>query len=447
LHKKNPILKWLLTMSLRQKSQSLEMTPFLGRFYPILLILLLISCNEQITPTEAVPTAVPQQAATPTPSEQPSPAATQPATPFVAATETVEPTSTQEPLPTATPSPPATIPPVVIEVEDAILPPGFSMIRFAEVNRPTALAFDGEGRLYATTNDGMVIVFIDEDGDGRADSEQLFYEDFFIPLGITVQPGTADVYVSSRGQINILRDTNGDLRADENTLFIRGLPRDWHQNNNLKFGPDGMLYVTIGSTCDACQEEDPRSATIMRFDPETAEGEIIASGLRNPYDLAFHPLTGDLFATDNGRDDLGNEAPRDELNHIIEGQDYGWPDCWDELVGPGCEGTTAAIAFFEPRASTNSLDFYTGSSLSTGSAFPIEYQNVLFAAVFGSRVIEVDKGIAMITLAPNGRTYSGQTTWFARWPGAPLGLITGPDGALYVGDYAANLIYRISYGR
>jgi glucose/arabinose dehydrogenase len=314
------------------------------------------------------------------------------------------------------------------------------MIRFAEVSRPTALAFDGEGRLFATSNDGTVTVFIDEDGDGRADSQQLFYQDLYIPLGVTIRPGTADVYVSSRGQINILRDTNDDLRADENVLFVRGLPRDWHQNNNLKFGSDGMLYVTIGSTCDACQEEDPRSATIMRFDPETAEGQIVATGLRNPYDLAFHPQTGHLFATDNGRDDLGEELPQDELNHIIEGRDYGWPDCWDNLQGPGCEGTTPAVAFFEPRASTNSLDFYTGS------AFPPEYHNLLFAAVYGSRVKEVERGIAMITLTPSGSTYTGSAAWFARWPGTPLGLITGPDGALYVGDYAANLIYRIFYG-
>lgn len=408
----------------------------------VFLVLFAAGCIGQPGPTSTVPvqTAVPQPTALPTPTQEPALPPTETAARPATMVETAVPTLTPTIPPTLTPTAVATIPTAVVEVEDAVLPPGFSMIRFAEVNRPTALAFDEAGRLYVTSNDGAVTVLVDEDGDGRADREQLFYEDFYIPLGITVRPGTADVYVSSRGQINILRDTDGDLQADENTLFVRGLPRDWHQNNNLKFGPDGMLYVTIGSTCDACEEEDHRSATIMRFDPETAEGEVIATGLRNPYDLAFHPVTGDLFATDNGRDDLGDDAPRDELNHIIEGQDYGWPACWDELVGPGCEGTTAAIAFFEPRASTNSLDFYTGG------AFPVEYEHVLLAAVYGSRVKEVERGVAMITLTPNGRTYTGQVAWFARWPGTPLGLISGPDGALYVGDYGSNLIYRIGYG-
>ena len=83
----------------------------------------------------------------------------------------------------------------------------------------------------------------------------------------------------------------------------------------------------IGSTCDACFEADFRSATIMRFNIETGTAEVFASGLRNPYDLAFHPITGALFATDNGRDDLGLEAPAEELNHIIQGGHYGFPDC------------------------------------------------------------------------------------------------------------------------
>jgi glucose/arabinose dehydrogenase len=410
-------------------------------------LFLFISCSQQPDPTVTIAgpiSTADQQTAEPTLTDEPTPAASaEPATPQTVDTVAAEqalPSATPPMPPTLAPTPTTTLPAAVIEVEGAVLLPGFSIIPFAEVNRPTALAFDGQGRLFVTTNDGTVTAFVDEDGDGRADSQHLYYEDLYIPLGITVRPGTADVYVSSRGQINILRDTNGDLRADENTLFVRSLPRDWHQNNNLKFGPDGMLYVTIGSTCDACQEEDLRSATIMRFDPETAEGEVIAFGLRNSYDLAFHPVTGELFATDNGRDDLGDEAPKDELNHIIEGSDYGWPECWDELIGPGCDGTTQAIAFFEPRASTNSLDFYTGD------VFPVQYQNVLFAAVYGSRVKEVDTGVAMIILAPDGDTYSGQVSWFARWPGTPLGLITGPDGALYVGDFGANLVYRISYG-
>ncbi|MBK9781817.1 MAG: PQQ-dependent sugar dehydrogenase [Anaerolineales bacterium] len=112
-----------------------------------------------------------------------------------------------------------------------------------------------------------------------------------------------------------------------------------------------------------------RNATIMRFNIETGEKEIYASGMRNPFDIAFHPLTGELFATDNGRDDLGLGAPQEELNLIIQNGDYGFPNCWDSQDAPGCEGTIPAVAFFEPHSSADGLDFYTGTQ------FPNEYQN------------------------------------------------------------------------
>jgi glucose/arabinose dehydrogenase len=333
------------------------------------------------------------------------------------------------------------LPKATVEVEGALLPPGFSMIKFADLYRPTSLAFDSDGRLYATSFDGTVHVFVDEDGDGRADEDGVFFAGFNIPLGITVQPGTNDIYVASTGKISILRDRDNDLQAEEAVNFVSGLPTGLHLTNNLKFGPDGLLYVGIGSTCDVCVEADPRSAGIMRFDTGTGAGEVYATGMRNPYDLAFHPATGALFAADNGRDDLGMAAPQEELNHIIQGGDYGWPDCWDELQGPGCAGTTAAVAFFEPHASANSLDFYRGQR------FPTQYYHTLFVAVFGSWLKpDVVTGIARVELTPAGNTYEGQVTWFARWSGMPLGLIVGPDEALYVGDYVNGAIYRVSYG-
>jgi glucose/arabinose dehydrogenase len=295
--------------------------------------------------------------------------------------------------------------------------------------------------LYATSFDGTVRVLVDEDGDGRAEVNVRFAAGFNLPLGVAVRPGTNDVYVSSNGRISILRDGDGDLVAEEVVSLVSGLPTGLHLNSNLKFGPDGMLYMGVGSTCDVCEEADPRSATIMRFDPDTGEGEVYARGLRNAYDLVFHPLTGALLATDNGRDDLGLDAPPEELNHIVEEGHYGWPDCWGELIGPDCAGTTAAVAFFEPRSSANSLDFYMADG------FPAEYRGSLFVAVFGSfEKPSAGRGIAQVILMRSGGTYRGEVRWFAQWEGMPLGLVVGPDGALYVGDYIDGGIYRISYG-
>jgi glucose/arabinose dehydrogenase len=108
---------------------------------------------------------------------------------------------------------------------------------------------------------------------------------------------------------------------------------------------------------------------------ESGESEIYATGLRNPYDIAFHPETGDLFATDNGRDDLGLEQPFEELNHIIQDGDYGYPDCWNEQDLAGCEDTIPAVAFFEAHSSANGVDIYNGER------FPAEYRGDVFVSI------------------------------------------------------------------
>jgi len=359
---------------------------------------------------------------------------------------------TPSPFPTSTPIPestvtetsmiPPTVPASVVELPGAELPPGFSIVKFAEVYRPTSFAFDARGRLYITSFDGNVYLLDDSILDGRADSQSVFASGYNIPLGITVQPSTGEVFVSHQGGITILSDSNGDGKADTSQVLVDNLPTDRHQNDNLKFGPDGWLYMGLGSTCDACTELNPESATILRFNIETGASEIFASGLRNPYDIAFYPLTGDLFATDNGRDDLGMDAPFEELNHIIQNGDYGFPNCWNEQNQPGCENTIPAVVFFEPHSSVDGLDFYAGTS------FPPEYRNNAFVSVFGSWLKpNVQTGIQRVVLTQQGDTYAGEANWFIRFSEGvmPLPLLFGPDDALYVGDYINSVIYRISY--
>ena len=358
-----------------------------------------------------------------------------------APSETVspEPTLTE----TATPTQVPTIPPSTIELEGAELPPGFSLIKFADLYRPTGFTFDEQGRLYVTSQDGNVYILQDEDHDGRVDTRLTFATGYYFPLGVAIHQPTGDVYVSYQGAISVLQDTNGDDRADNERLLVDDLPYGKHQNDNLEFGPDGWLYVGVGSTCDACEDPDPRSASILRFNVETGENEIYATGMRNPYDVAFHPETGELFATDNGRDDLGMEAPFEELNHIVQGGDYGYPGCWNEHDQPGCEETIPPVAVFEAHSSANGVEFYNGES------FPPEYRGIGFVTIFGSWLKpNVQTGIQRIVLVPQGEAYTTETSWFIQFPAGvmPLPVLFGPDDALYVGDYINDVIYRVSYG-
>ena len=351
------------------------------------------------------------------------------------------PTASPTLIPTPT-SPPVPTPVSIIELGGASVAPGFSLTLFAEVYRPTALVFDTEGRLYAASADGKVYRIGDVDQDRRGDGVTEFASGFVTPLGIAFRPETDEFFVSFQGQISAIRDADGDGIAEESRVVISGLPFGRHQNDNLKFGPDGWLYMGVGSTCDACYEADARSATILRIHPDTGESEIFASGMRNPFDLAFHPLTGDLFATDNGRDDLGLDEPQEELNHIVQGGDYGFPNCWNLLEGPDCEGTIPAIAFFESHSSADGVAIYDGD------AFPDEYRYNAFVVIFGSWLKTVQTGVVRVVLTPNGDTYTAHTEWLVQFPEGvmPLPITVGPDGALYVGDYINSKIYRISYG-
>jgi glucose/arabinose dehydrogenase len=393
----------------------------LRRFF-ILIVMTLAAC--QTTPGTVTP---------------PSPSS---ATAF-SPTETAFPQRTATATTTATSTPVATIPASTVELEGAEVPAGFSLIKFADLYRPTGFAFDSQGNLYVTSQDGNVYILQDKNQDGRADSRMTFATGYYFPLGVALHEPRAEVYVSYQGAITVLKDTNGDGRSDEERLLVDDLPFDRHQSDNLEFGPDGWLYIGVGSTCDACDDPDPRSASILRFNVETGESEIFATGMRNPFDIAFHPATGDLFATDNGRDDLGMEGPFEELNHIVQGGDYGYPNCWNEQDQPGCEATIPPIAFFESHSSADGVDIYNGEG------FPAEYRGNAFVSIFGSWLkAGVQTGIQRVILIPQGETYRAQASWFIRFPTGvmPLPLLFGADDAMYVGDYVNDAIYRISYG-
>ena len=358
-------------------------------------------------------------------------------------TETSSPAPTVTEVATETALPTATIPPAAVELEGAEVPPGFSLVKFIDLYRPTGFSFDRRGRLYVTSQDGNVYILEDKDHDGRADSRTTFATGYYFPLGVAVHDSRGEVYVSYQGTVTVLKDTNGDGRSDEERFLVADLPFDKHQNDNLEFGPDGWLYIGVGSICDACQDPDPRNASIVRFDVETGASEVFATGMRNPFDIAFHPETGDLFATDNGRDDLGMESPFEELNHVVQGGHYGYPGCWNEQDQPGCETTIPPIASFESHSSANGVDIYNGET------FPAEFRGNAFVSIFGSWLKPgVQTGVQRVVLTPEGDTYLAEASWFIRFPAGvmPLPLLFGPDDAMYVGDYINDAIYRISYG-
>jgi glucose/arabinose dehydrogenase len=336
------------------------------------------------------------------------------------------------------------------------LPPGFAIDVFArDLGHARFLAFDPGGTLLVSVpRSGRVVALPDANGDGKADRVIPVVEGLDLPHGLAFHGG--QLYVAETGRVIRLGydvATHRALGAPQ--VVVPDLPaRGNHWTRTIAFGPDGRLYVSVGSSCNVCEERDPRRAAITRYEASGAGGRPFATGLRNAVGIAFRPGTGELWATVNGRDWLGDDRPSEYFTRVEEGAFYGWPHChWvagSLLMDPDfgsperCRTVARPSVMYQAHTAPLGLAFYAGTQ------FPAEYRGNLFVALHGSWNRTVPTGYKVVRIrldGPEPRVEDFATGWlvdgkaFAR----PVDLAVGPDGSVYLSDDTRGLIYRITY--
>ncbi len=212
-------------------------------------------------------------------------------------------------------------------VKQLKVPAGWEVsIAAAGLGKPRMLYTGNKGELYVTRRDGGdILLLTDKDNDNKFEDVKVVVSDFKGVHGITIKDGW--LYGCNNSQVQRFRlNPDGTVNVDSKQLLIKDmLSGGQHPNRTMEFGPDGMLYISIGSTCNDCKEGDKEAATLVQADPKTWERKIYASGLRNMIGFDWHPTTKELWGFDNGGDYKGDEWPPEELNQVKMGGNYGFP--------------------------------------------------------------------------------------------------------------------------
>jgi len=356
------------------------------------------------------------------------------------------------------------------------LPSGFKIEIFAEGegfggqvistpgpnNGPRMLEFDSEkNTVYVTVpKQSKVFALEDKNKDSKLDEngKKIFIDNLNKPHGIALYQDW--VYIAEENRVIRVKDLNNDNAADMETLeVLTDLPAGGHFTRTIRIINDS-LFISIGSSCNVCIEENKRRGTIEKCDLDGKNCKTYARGLRNAVDFNvfedsrkdFNEFNGKIFATDNGRDGLGNNIPPEEVNIVEEGKNYGWPICYGNKIHDSefdknvyirdpCEDTEASFIDLAPHVAPLGFNFYLGNK------FPNKYKGKMFIAYHGSWDSDVPVGYKIVTVDLKTKEVADFATGWIEGSivkGRPVGVMNFRDGLL-MSDDNKGLIYRIYY--
>ena len=347
-----------------------------------------------------------------------------------------------------------------VKLEKIKLPENFTIeVWAAKVPNARSLAISEKGIVFVgNRQDKKVYALVDENQDGKADTKYTLTDGLNMPNGVAYRDG--DLYVAEVNRILRFKDIENNLNNPSYDVVFDQYPSENHHGwKFIAFGPDGMLYVPVGAPCNICEPEKEIFASITRIDVKSPnpQPEIYAHGVRNTVGFDWHPVTGEMWFTDNGRDMLGDDTPDCELNRITaKGQHFGYP-YWHagDVKDPefGSEGKAQAD-YIQPTAKLGAHVAPLGMRFYEGKMFPSSFKNQIFIAKHGSwnRTQKSGYEISLATLDENG-SVKGVSSFASGWLdestqkawGRPVDVQELQDGSLLISDDMANCIYRVYY--
>lgn len=346
-------------------------------------------------------------------------------------------------------------PPAQVPVGRLTLPPGFKAEVYAH-GMPGArmMAVGANGTLFIGTRTiGRVYAVSMEGGQAKV---RTIASGLNNPNGIAFRDGA--LYVVAINRVLRFDGIEGKLDAPGTPVDLTAafdLPTEEHHGWKFTtFGPDGKLYMQVGAPCNICSVDESRHAVLLRFNPDGTGREVVAQGVRNSVGMAHHPVTGQLWFSNNGRDWAGEDEPEDTLGVVQKvGEHFGFPYCHmgsmqdPEIKGRECSEFSAPALRLGAHTAALGMRFYTGDM------FPAEYRNSMFIARHGSwnRTQRVGYDVVRVSLDAQGKPtmhpFLGGLLEGNDFLGRPTDVQQLPDGSLLVSDEQMGAIYRITYAR
>lgn len=338
-----------------------------------------------------------------------------------------------------------------IPIDQLKVPKGFKIELYASgMTNARSLRIGDRGTVFVGTRlvDKVYAVL-----DNSQHQVKILAAGLYRPNGLAYRDGT--LYIAELSRISKIDNVEDHLDdPPQPTVIYDALPKD--EFNGWKFigiGPDNKLYVPVGMPCNNCIPPDTHGQ-IFRINLDGSDAEVIARGMRNTVGFDWHPLTKELYFTDNGRDWLSEDLPNDELNRVTRiGQDFGAPYCYQGDVldpefgwGHSCTEFVPPAAKLGPHAAPLGMRFYTGTS------FPPDYRNAILVARHGSwnRTSKIGGDVVVVRLNKDGSVKSVEpfiTGFLADndYIGRPVDIAVMKDGSVLVSDDWNGAVYRVSY--